>query len=250
MKLVRKCCRKIAGLQRFLRGGERERYVIVEYLNRLINPSFFIGESGKTWFRKATIELNLEMYGDDALRRRWDRLWVLGEAARLTRGIPGDIVEMGVYTGASAAVMLQRGLPSKRYFGFDSFAGLSDPDPNVDGVYWKSGDLHVGYATPLHNLAPWSERISVFEGWIPQVFTLHDTPQDISLAHIDVDLYEPTYASLQWVSTRLTEGSIIVCDDYGFDTCPGATRAVDEFIERFPQWRLMHLPTGQGLIFV
>jgi hypothetical protein len=64
---------------------------------------------------------------------------------------------------------------------------------------------------------------------------------------VDVDLYEATLGSLDFFYPRLVPGGMLVCDDYGFTTCPGATRAVDEFMSGRPE-PIIHLPTGQGLV--
>ena len=46
---------------------------------------------------------------------------------------------------------------------------------------------------------------------------------------------------------RVVPHGIIVCDDYGFDTCPGARQAMDTYFadRKVP---IVHLPTGQGLV--
>jgi len=36
-------------------------------------------------------------------------------------------------------------------------------------------------------------------------------------------------------------------DDYGFVTCPGATRAIDEFTAEHPD-PLVHVPTAQAFL--
>ena len=44
---------------------------------------------------------------------------------------------------------------------------------------------------------------------------------------------------------RLVPGGIVVCDDYGFPTCPGATSAVDEFLADKPE-KMLSLASGGG----
>ena len=44
---------------------------------------------------------------------------------------------------------------------------------------------------------------------------------------------------------RLAPGGILLCDDYGFDSCPGATRAVDEFLRDKPE-KAISLSDGAG----
>jgi len=66
--------------------------------------------------------------------------------------------------------------------------------------------------------------------------------------HVDVDLFEPTAARLEFFYPRLVSGGMIVCDDYGFTTCPGARKACDDFCAKTPQQTVIHLTTGQGII--
>ena len=137
--------------------------------------------------------------------------------------------------------------PSAHYWGFDSFEGLSAPVPDVDGGYWSAGDLGVALETAADNLAEWQSRVTLVKGWIPDCFGAVDGPPRLSISHIDVDLYQPTAEALEYCAGRTILGGMIVCDDYGFDTCPGARQAIDEFLVSTPSWRLAHLPTGQGL---
>ena len=54
----------------------------------------------------------------------------------------------------------------------------------------------------------------------------------------------------RWRSSirRLVTGGILLCDDYGYHTCPGARKAFDEFAATTPEQSVVHLPTGQGFI--
>jgi len=68
------------------------------------------------------------------------------------------------------------------------------------------------------------------------------------MVHIDVDLYEPTRAAFEFFHPRMAPGGVMVCDDYGFASCPGARKAVDEYFEGKPDVPI-ELPSGQALIF-
>jgi len=84
------------------------------------------------------------------------------------------------------------------------------------------------------------------KGWIPDVLaTLPEARW--SFVHVDVDLYEPTRACLEFFLPRLVPGGVLVCDDYGAPTFPGAARAWDEVCEGegIP---FVELPTGQAVI--
>jgi Macrocin-O-methyltransferase (TylF) len=69
-----------------------------------------------------------------------------------------------------------------------------------------------------------------------------------ALVHIDVDLYEPTRAALEFFHPRLSPGAVMICDDYGFASCPGARKAVDEYLADKADVAI-ELPSGQALIF-
>lgn len=68
------------------------------------------------------------------------------------------------------------------------------------------------------------------------------------MIHIDVDLYQPTLDSIEFFWDKLNVGGVLVCDDYGFETCPGAKKAMDDFFSK-KNMSVIHLPTGQGVVF-
>jgi hypothetical protein len=62
-------------------------------------------------------------------------------------------------------------------------------------------------------------------GWIPDSF--RGLPERrYRFVHLDVDLYAPTLAALEYFLPRMARGGTIVCDDYGWQ---GARLALDEF---------------------
>ena len=96
------------------------------------------------------------------------------------------------------------------------------------------------------NLAEFGDAVKFYPGWIPERF--HDVAEcRFRFVHIDVDLYEPTRDSLAFFYPRVEDCGIIVCDDYWFTTCPGATRAVDEFLANKPE-KMLPLAQGGGFL--
>jgi hypothetical protein len=127
---------------------------------------------------------------------------------------------------------------------FDSFEGLSAP-LKKDGDFWYENALAVSEEEARKNLRSFSNA-RFYKGWIPKRFA-EVADRKFAFVHIDVDIYEPTRDSLAFFYPRLQSGALLVCDDYGFAVCPGATQAMDEFFADKPE-RIVHLPTGQGLI--
>jgi hypothetical protein len=121
---------------------------------------------------------------------------------------------------------------------------LSVPGP-ADGNYWHGGNLASTEGQIRHNLAKFA-NVHYYKGWIPERF--HEVADGcFCFVHIDVDLYQPTRDAVEFFYPRLSPGGIVVCDDYGFATCPGARKAVDDFAtgKGVP---VLDLPTGQGLL--
>lgn len=69
---------------------------------------------------------------------RWERLYALYKSVQyvVENRIPGDIVECGVWRGGSmklaAHVLLALGVTDRTLFLYDTFEGMTEPDPEVD----------------------------------------------------------------------------------------------------------------------
>jgi hypothetical protein len=74
------------------------------------------------------------------------------------------------------------------------------------------------------------KNIQINKGWIPQRFS--DVEHNrFCFVHIDVDLYQSTLNSISFFYPRMNAGGIILCDDCGFTSCPGATKAINDFLQ-------------------
>lgn len=177
------------------------------------------------------------------LRRR-DRLFALTQLFRETLPLQGLAAECGCFRGLSSHVLcsLLKSVDSrfdgKGYRIFDSFAGLSEPQPEdaVEGNDLAAKRLrkmtHSGaFAASLEmvqsNLGEFP-GIEYFPGWIPQAFP-DETAARYRFVHVDVDIYQPTRDCFEYFYPRLVPGGIIVSDDYGW---PGAQKAIEEFCVR------------------
>lgn len=224
------------------------RYSLAERLFAALVPGEHVGEHSRSMFRDAEFRQDYERF-DRTNYRSFDRKFALRGFAERAATLPGDFVECGVYKGASAYLLskvIRSRAPWKRLHLFDSFAGLSSPGPH-DGSYWRKGALAASLSEVQRNLAEFCDFIALYPGWIPERFC-DVADRRFALVHIDVDLFDPTRSCLEFFGPRLVPGGVIVCDDYGFETCPGARRAVDEFAAAAAT-PVVHLPTGQGVLF-
>jgi SAM-dependent methyltransferase len=227
------------------RSAERRdaaRFMALTRLASLLVPRYVLTDPEKAWFEDEEFFAAFDALEEHNLTA--DRKYMLRQLLALVDRVPGDTAECGVYRGASSWFICDHFSASPRtHHAFDSFQGLSAPRA-IDGSYWSQGDLSESEASARALLAGFDVRF--YCGWIPERFAEVAT-RTFAFVHIDVDLYEPTRDSLEFFYPRLSPGGLIILDDHGFTTCPGATRAADEFMAGRPE-PIISLTTGQGLI--
>lgn len=169
-----------------------------------------------------------------------DRAWTLINAFQHTRSLEGEVWETGVYQGGSASLLkllieearAMTGKNSTILRLFDSFEGLPHSDHELD--LHHAGDFNDTGLEQVMQTVGTEDWIDFRKGWIPETFAgLEDAR--IRFAHIDVDLYQPILDSCEFIYPRLAPGAVMVFDDYGFPSCPGARAAIDEFFKDKPE---------------
>ena len=178
-----------------------------------------------------------------------DRCYVLYTLASQALSLEGDIWECGVYKGGTAILFAEliastQQAKSKLHL-FDTFQGMPETDPKSD--LHQKGDFKDTSLSTVRKRVGREDMVCFHEGFIPDSFTGLEESQ-ISFAHIDVDIYQSVLDCCEFIMQRLVHGGFIVFDDYGFPTCPGARKAVDEFF-RERQEKPLVLPTGQAIVF-
>ncbi len=164
---------------------------------------------------------------------------------RLLPPVAGDLAECGVFEGATAYRLCRFARDhGRKVHLFDSFQGLSAPQQN-DGTFCGAGYLSAPEAKVRANLREF-DCFEIFPGWIPEGFA-KVKDRKYAFIHIDVDLEQPTFDSLAFFYPRLSVGGVIILDDHGYDTCPGARKAALDFMADKPE-PVIDLSTGQGLI--
>ena len=169
----------------------------------------------------------------------------------------GDVVECGVWRGGTAKLLREELMAAAGTKGagktlhlFDSFEGMAAVDSENDrhevGDFANTSLDHVKRFVTGNAEADPAGIAQFHKGWIPDTFAGLDEVR-LCFAHIDLDLYQSILDSLAFVYPRLLSGGAIVFDDYGFASCPGARRAVDEYFADKPE-KPFALGTGQGLV--
>jgi O-methyltransferase len=136
---------------------------------------------------------------------------------------PGAFVEVGVYRGGSAAVLLKVAqAQSRALYLFDTFTGIPYADA-AKGDTHQPGDFSdtsleaVGRACPGAILCP---------GVFPETLPAGMAP--IAFAHIDCDQYQSVRGAAEALEPLMVIGGVMIFDDYGH--LAGATRAVHDWL--------------------
>lgn len=221
---------------------ERQLFTLL-FLGRRLIPDYRFTWYQMEWWSDAEFNTYLEKFGE---RHRFNshRRWMLWQLTRLIEAVPGDTAECGVFEGSSSWLICSAIQGHGRvHHLFDSFEGLSEPQP-ADGDYWTKGALAVGEQAARANLAPFAGMIEFHKGWIPDRFD-EVADKTFAFVHIDVDLGQPTLDSLEFFYPRMPAGAVLVCDDYFCTTCRGVTAAVDGFLADKPE-KMLPLDAGGG----
>ena len=173
------------------------------------------------------------------------RCYFLYQAAQQTATLPGDIAEVGVYRGGTARILTETSRPfAKSVHLFDTFEGM----PAVD----RSKDIHREGDFADTSVAAVKKQLGELTNYVIHKGIFPATAGEVagelfSLVHIDVDIYRSVLDCCEFFYPRVAVSGLLVFDDYGSESCPGAKMAVDEFFRDRPETP-MYLPTGQCLV--
>jgi heptosyltransferase-2 len=143
----------------------------------------------------------------------------------------GEVIEMGVYRGGSAAAiawMLRRTGLERPVHLFDTFGGMPPTmDLDTHEEFDFSDTSAASVAESLNRVVagfPFQFHPGLFSETLPEVSQHH-----FCFAHVDADLYHSVREACEFAYPRMDADGIMLFDDYAAPSCPGAMKAVDEF---------------------
>lgn len=152
---------------------------------------------------------------------------MIRDCCREVEDLEGDVVEIGVHQGDSARVICES-LREAAVYLYDTFSGMPE-DMITSGVdTHRKTDFADTSVRAVQNRLRGIDNATFVSGVFPQSGKVG--PACIKFAHIDVDLYRSTKEALEWCWPRMVSGGVILNDDYLCSSCPGAKKAVDEFV--------------------
>jgi O-methyltransferase len=171
----------------------------------------------------------------------------------LKNGIPGDIVECGVWRGgccmAMALAVNELGGEPREFWLYDTFEGMTEPTSDDVDKYNQPARLRLKQEQPSSGsytkaLNVWCmasledvtanvksinypyDKFRFIKGdvltTLPQI-----TPDKIAVLRLDTDWYASTRLELELLYPKLVSGGVLIIDDYG--DWQGARKAADEY---------------------
>jgi O-methyltransferase len=151
----------------------------------------------------------------------------------ITKGIPGDLIETGVWRGGATifmrAVLKAYSDTGRTVWVADSFQGLPKPDSkrypaDKRDRLWTIPELAVSVEEVKQNFARYDlldSQVRFLVGWFRD--TLPDAPIDnLAILRLDGDMYESTMDALRYLYPKVSVGGYVIVDDYALPSCRAA----------------------------
>jgi O-methyltransferase len=142
-----------------------------------------------------------------------------------------SLIEVGVWKGGTSAIIAKKLAQLHSHSTFymaDTFTGVakaSDKDKFYNGGEHAETTQEIVEKLLEGNY----DEYKILKGVFPDdTAHLILANEKFNFCHIDVDVYESAKGIVEWIWNKLIPGGVIVFDDYGFHTCNGVTRYVNE----------------------
>ena len=198
-------------------------YLYTEFFGRNYEPLIW-----KNFLKEDKIDSGLfkasKTYKD---KNRFFNFWFQVERLK-SENVQGAFAELGVYKGETAEILHLMDKTREIHL-FDTFEGFTEKDlENETGkaaTYTKHNFADTSIESVKAKLK--SDKFVFHKGYFPES-TKNLQPKKYALVSMDVDLYNPTKAGLEYFYPLLQKGGLMLIHDHNPDW-PGIMKAVEEF---------------------
>ena len=148
-----------------------------------------------------------------------------------SRGIKGNVAELGVYRGEFSQY-INKYFPNKKLYLFDTFEGFEDKDITQyekEKLGINDSEFSDTNIQLVLDKMKYKENCIVKQGYFP--YSAIGVEDEFCFVSLDVDLYQPMLNGLVYFWERLKKGGYIFIHDYTSEKWHGTKKAVLEFCE-------------------
>lgn len=148
-------------------------------------------------------------------------------------GISGSVAEAGVYRGEFARY-ISLCFPDRTLYLFDTFEGFPECDVEAElalnSSYSFPLDFKDGSIEQVMSVMPNTDKVVIRQGAFPE--STGEIDDKFVFVNLDMDLYKPTLAGLEYFYPKMMTSGIIMVHDYFRNDLQGVRTAVHEFCDR------------------
>jgi hypothetical protein len=178
---------------------------------------------------------------------RW-RAYTACWAAELALRLPGDFVECGVNRGGLALAVMEYvnfKATNKQFFLVDTFCGFPEEMRNTAAVV-NANSYDDCYPQVVETFRPF-QQVRIIRGSVPTALEEVDA-EKVCYLSVDMNCSEPEIAALRFFWPKLVAGAMVVLDDYAYSEYYRRQKDAFDALGKELGFRVLSLPTGQGLI--
>lgn len=166
--------------------------------------------------------------------------------------LEGALIEVGVWKGGTGGLIAKKselcGVEDSIYL-CDTFSGVVKANPVHDNVYrgGEHSDTNEEIVKQLIFDQLQLNNVKILKGIFPNDTEHFIEDKLFRFCHIDVDVYDSAKDIFEWIWDKMVIGGVVVFDDYGFITCQGVTKYVNELSEKKDNL-FFHNINGHGIL--
>lgn len=148
-----------------------------------------------------------------------------------TRGLVGNVAELGVFRG-DFAKLINKVFPDRKLYLFDTFEGFDERDAKVDQQkgYSLADNVFPTSTDLVLKKMEFPEQCIIKKGWFPE--SAVGVEDKFVFVSVDVDLYQPMISGLKFFSQRLVEGGYMFVHDFNNKNFQGVKPAVRKYCSK------------------
>jgi O-methyltransferase len=145
-----------------------------------------------------------------------------------SRGIEGNVAEVGVYQG-DFAKWINIAFPDRKLYLFDTFYGFDNRDSEIDiqKGYSRANEKFISSIDLVLAKMKYPENCIIKKGWFPE--SACEITDKFVFVSLDTDLYQAIYNGLEFFFPLLVNGGYIFVHDYNSKYYSGVKAAVRGF---------------------